>query len=122
MKLEMVWSNSLWKPIANTIKKAEFIKKIERNDDVQFYWCIISADFEIDDTETHAILLEMIIELYVTIRGFSFAREWMEKYKQKNKKTTEKSTGLRRKLYDNDTDGEDWKLKCKRTIITCLSW
>ena len=33
----------------NTIKMAEFIKKIERNDDVQFYWCIISADFEIDD-------------------------------------------------------------------------
>ena len=57
----------------NTIKKAELIKKIKRNDDVQFYWCIISADFEIDDTETHAILLEMIIELYVTIRGFSFA-------------------------------------------------
>ena len=32
------------------------------------YWCIISSDFEMDDTETHDKLLKMIVELYQTIK------------------------------------------------------
>ena len=39
-----------------------------------------------------------IAELWVTIRGFSFARSFMELYKQREKKTLEKSKALRKTL------------------------
>ena len=42
---------------------------------------IATADFEFD-RETHEKLLHMIVELYLTIRGYSYASAWMEKYKQ----------------------------------------
>ena len=61
--------------------KQEVIKMILSNEDVLFYWTIASADFEIDDEEVHDVLLKMIVELYVTMRGFSYASMWMEKYK-----------------------------------------
>ena len=31
----------------------EMIKKVVKGDDVQFFWLITTADFEIDDDETH---------------------------------------------------------------------
>lgn len=43
-------------------RKSEIMQKLLSNDDVQFYWCIISADFETDDIETRE-LLKMIAEL-----------------------------------------------------------
>lgn len=55
------------------------IKKVIEDDDVQFY---CTADFEIDDTETHDLSLYKIVELFITMRGFSKASTWMEKYKQ----------------------------------------
>ena len=42
---------------------------------------IATADFEFDDRETHEKLLHMIVELYLTIRGYSYASARMEKYK-----------------------------------------
>ena len=34
---------------------------------IGFHWLIATADFEIDDKETHDALLKMIVELCVTI-------------------------------------------------------
>ena len=51
----------------------DVIKKVITDEDVQFHWLIVTADFEIDDQETHDTLLKMIVELYVTIRGLSKA-------------------------------------------------
>lgn len=59
----------------------------------------ISADFETDDTETHVELLKMIAELYLTMRGFAFASTLIEKYKQREKRSTQKSKSLRSKAY-----------------------
>ena len=42
---------------------------------------IATANFEFD-RETHEKLLHMIVELYLTIRGYSYDSAWMEKYKQ----------------------------------------
>ena len=80
--------------------KLDMIKKVIDDDDVQFYWIISTADFEIDDTETHNLLLYKIVELFITMRGFSKASAWMEKYKQSAKKTTQRSKSLRRDLHD----------------------
>ena len=51
--------------------KAGIIKSVISDEDVQFYWLIASADFEIDDRETQEILLKKIVELFLTVREFS---------------------------------------------------
>jgi len=43
---------------------------------------IATADFKIDIREVHQEFLRKIVELYATVRGFSFASAWLEKYKQ----------------------------------------
>jgi len=55
-------------------------------------WC--RADFEEDDQRVHSELLRKIIELFLTVRGFSYASAWLEKYKQKAKKGNYKSKSL----------------------------
>ena len=77
------------------IKDEDFRKHLERmlytDDDVLFNWTMTGSDDE--------NLLQQIIKLWVTIRGFSFAKSIMEKYKQESKKFTEKSKGLHTKLF-----------------------
>ena len=74
------------------------IEAIISSEDVQFYWLILSADFEVNDDEVQCILLTMITELYLTMCGFSFANNWVEKFKQATKRSTQKSKSLRREL------------------------
>ena len=81
--------------------KSEIIKQVTSSEDVQFYWLITTADFEFDDRETHEKLLYMIVELYLTIRGYSYASTWMEKFKQFTKTATQRSKSLRRDLYES---------------------
>ena len=75
-------------------------RHIKKNTDVLFYWCIVSAEWE--DT-TASTLLDMIVTLWVTIRGFSGASGWLEKYKQMNKTTVQKSKGVRKQLVSTST-------------------
>ena len=68
---------------------------IIENDNVQFYWSILSADWEEECSEA---LLEMIVSQWVKIRGFSYAGAWVERYKAEQKITTQKSKGVRKQL------------------------
>ena len=65
---------------------------------------MIAANFEVDDLDTHSTLLNMIVDLFITIRGFSYSNAWIEKFKQKEKTTTQKSKSLRRKLCTDYTN------------------
>ena len=76
--------------------KTTVIDKVVQEEDVQFHWALISQD--IDKPEDAEALLVEIVKLWVTIRGFSLAASWMEEYKKNNKKTTQKSTGLRKSI------------------------
>ena len=51
---------------------------ISSNEDVQFYWTLLSVE---GGGEATKMLLSMIIDQWVTIRGFSYASAWMEEYK-----------------------------------------
>ena len=62
-----------------------------------FYWELISGMWEVEERDT---LLQMIIEQWITIRGFSYASAWMECHKQMAKKGVQKSKGIRKKLCD----------------------
>ena len=73
----------------------EITEHILKNEDVQFHWCIIVCDWEEEETEA---LLEQVVKMWVTIRGFSYARAWVEKFKTASAKSLQKSKGLRKKL------------------------
>ena len=76
------------------------IPKIIGNEDVLCYWDMVSINWSTVEAKE---LLNLIVEHYTTIRGFSFAKAFMEKYKQSTKKTTQKSKGLRKKLDTGST-------------------
>ena len=54
--------------------QGELLSSIASNEDVLFYWSRLSADADEEDAQT---LLKMVVELWVTIRGFAFASSWM---------------------------------------------
>ena len=82
--------------------KSAIIKSVMQSEEVEFYWLIAQADFDVGDEETYQLPLHKIVELYVTVRGGSYASNQMEKYKQAMAKGTQKAKALCRKLYDNN--------------------
>ena len=104
--MEMVVRQELTQQTAPSITsgfKSEVIKKIHDHEDVVFHWSIVSADWE---KEVAELLLGMIVELWVTVRGFAFAHHWMEGYKQRQRKNTQKSKGVRKQLIGRSTDNQ----------------
>ena len=65
------------------------------NEDAQFLWSMISADWE---EASASALLQMIVNQWVKICGFSYAGAWVEQYKTAQKKTTQKSKGVQKQL------------------------
>ena len=76
-------------------RKSALIQQITSDEAVGFHWCIATADL---GKEERQVLLDMVIELWITIRGFSFVSGWIEQYKLLNKKTLKKSKALRSNL------------------------
>ena len=70
----------------------EIAKVTLESQDVQFYWYLLSS--EIEEEEANKELLHMIIDLWVTIRGFSFAKSILEQYKQLHALNTSKAKAL----------------------------
>ena len=77
------------------INKENVIARIIDNEDVSFNWSIIAVNW---DSASKDALLQLIVQHWVTVRGFSFSAAYMEKYKQKHKKTVQKSKGIRKTL------------------------
>ena len=66
------------------------------NDDVLFHWYMLTADTEDEDANT---LLHMLVDLWITIQGFSFASSWLELYKREKKKGLQHSKALRKGIH-----------------------
>ena len=62
--------------------------------DIQYYMDCVTEDLEEERKE----VLQQTVRLYVTVRGFSFTRSWLEMYKQEERKKLQKSKSLRSKL------------------------
>ena len=69
------------------------------NEDVQFFWCMVNYDIA---GEIEQELLKLIVELWITIRGHSFAKSYMELYKQQTKKVLQRSKGLRKSIFTSN--------------------
>ena len=78
-----------------TVLSDQVKQAIIKNDEVEFLWSIIGADWE---QESSSVLLEMVVTQWVKIRGFAYASAWIEKYKVAQKTTTQKSKGVRKQL------------------------
>ena len=74
----------------------EVTKAVVEDDEVQFKWTLLTPVFDSDEEAQE--LLHEIVQLWVTVRGFSIAASWMETYKTAAKQTKQKSTGLRKHL------------------------
>ena len=68
---------------------------LQQSEDVLFHWSMITATW---DNEVAIKLMEMIVELWITVRGFSLASAWIEQYKKVTKKTLQKSKPLRKQI------------------------
>lgn len=79
--------------------KHRAIESAASSENVKFYWKIVTVNWCSIVAQT---LLKIVLEHYVTIRGFSFAKGFIEKYKRKMSKSTQKSKGLR-KIVNNTT-------------------
>ena len=71
--------------MSDTFRK-DLSTRIVEDDDVQFHWVIVSCGMEEDISES---LLESIIYLYITIRGFSFASAILERYERNKERNPE---------------------------------
>jgi len=56
------------------------------NEGIILLWSILRADLE---EESAGVLLQMVVNQWVKIRGFSFSSCWAEKYKAAQRKMTQ---------------------------------
>lgn len=83
--------------------KDQVVKTIKSSEDVIFYWSLVAANWE---SEEAGVVLDMIADLWITIRGFSFTGAFIEQYKKKNKKCTQKSKGIRKTLISSSNTSD----------------
>ena len=102
--VEMVTQAFLPKHLRNPSgnRKDGLQQKITEDEDVQFYWSMVSVDIE--DETASLELLQSIVELWVRIRGFSITSAWMDQYKRTSQKVTKAQKGLRKQLHKSRSD------------------
>ena len=83
--------------------REKVIKEVLESEEVIYSWSLVSTNWEAEEA---LVLMEMMVQQLVVIRGFSYASAFMEKYKQKSKKTVQKSKGLRKTLSNTDNASE----------------
>ena len=64
--------------------------------DLQQCWSNVSQDWK-KETDSE-VLLQLIVEQYITVRGFSAVGAFIEKYKQGHQRTVQKKKALRKSL------------------------
>ena len=65
-------------PLQDTADIDALILSITQDDDVQFWWALVCASLDNDLAE---MLLQKIAQLWITIRGYSYASSIVEQYK-----------------------------------------
>ena len=76
--------------IERDINKETFKKKLHdstlADEEIKFNWSLLSA--EVDEKAATLVINEMV-SLFITVRGFAFTTSYVELYKQTQKKLTE---------------------------------
>ena len=75
--------------------KNELVQTIKTDEDVLFAWSLITVDLSRDDS---GLLLTDVIQMWITIHGFSIASKLIDDYKESTRLTTKGKKALRRQL------------------------
>ena len=94
--------------------KEVLITTIMEDHDVQFHLSMLTVDIDSDDNATE--LLQVIVEKWVTIRGFSVTSSWTEQYKQAVQQTTKRSKGLQKRLQTEGTHNKFIARSCVHVL------
>ena len=77
--MELVIKNEM-KPGREVVMKIGFKDRmhamVQQDEDVLFWWSVLCTVAEVD-SDTESALLPLLINHYVTIRGFAFAARWV---------------------------------------------
>ena len=76
----------------------EHLEEITNNDEIKKIWNGLFADGEEATENSTNLLLEKVLIIYITVRGFRYTSRFMEKYKISKKKNLDKSKSIRTKL------------------------
>ena len=96
--VEAVIQKALPKHLTKTSQlgtKDDLVKIIMSDDTVRQYWDVVSIDVSDEYAEE---LLYMMVDMWLTMRGFAITSKWMEEYKEAMSKTVKKSKSLRKSL------------------------
>jgi hypothetical protein len=99
----------------NSETRDQLITSILQDEEVSSGWSNLMEEVEGDES---GVLLKMIVDLYITIRGHSFAKTLMENYKQAKKETTQKSKSLRKTISESAKKETTQKSKSLRKTIS----
>ena len=83
------------KPNITSVEKDKIIESICNNEDVLFQWCMLTV--EVGD-DIGKVLLKMLAEKFVTLRGFAYTSTWMEQFKLASHRTVQCSKALRKNV------------------------
>lgn len=100
MELEVKHHINSTKAQPDSFMKEELKRKLTANDDVGQYWDVLSINWTEEDGK---LLLSMIIDHWITVRGFAYTSMWMEKYKNSARKKVQKSKGIRKTVMGTST-------------------
>ena len=98
--MEAVVKEHTSKQLQDFNAKSILTEKILSSDAVDFYWESLSVNWGEKSSTT---LLSLIIDQWITIRGFAYTSNWMEVYKSSTKKKVQKSKGIRKTLVESTT-------------------
>ena len=68
---------------------------VKNNEDVLFFWSMLSSSW---DEESSKTVFQTVVDLWLTVCGYSYSSTWVDKYKVAEKKSTQKSKGIRKQL------------------------
>ena len=101
--MELALQEYLQRGTVGKYNKDAAVEYITNDGDVQFHWCCLMSTVT---EECAQELLKVLVQLLVTIRGFSLAAAYMEEYKMSKQQTTKGKKGLRKELKWADTTTE----------------
>ena len=81
--------------VMDNTTKSQVKNGVFADSNVQFSWCLTGIILKVGEDRAEE-LLEMCIDKWLTIRGFSFANSIQEMFKQQAKKGTSKAKALRK--------------------------
>lgn len=95
------------------LSKDDIMDEVLNDLDVQQHWSSIATQADVDEDAAQQLLKE-IVQLWLTIRGYSASGEFVENYRKCNDKGTKKSVGLRKGLKRKKLDTGAEQLQDKK--------